>query len=403
MSDLLEAASEKLGTPQALVQRSAAARAAEEGTDVDAILAAWAGGEAAPPAAKDEPEAEEAAEAPAPEVEEEPEAAEPEEEAPEEPAAPQPVPQPAVVEAPAGAPERVAEPEPEVELEPVPLGDRVRAAVRVGAWTGAALGLVGFLVSGAYWAPLAAFAEDGPVVVVGSLGVMIAVALVSIVFGSVVASMSRATATWANPAMELSSSRQATAWIGAGLGLLLGLVGGALLTGLGTAVEGTEGLVQLPMLTTFVVLILGGAVLGGLTAAVPQLIGTPVVVGEEDLEEVRTVRERLGNAVGVPLTGVAILVLLVLPFAYLLIQSNHLLPGLGAALVGILTAAGILGFAALAGNRPQMRISTGDLLVAVAGIGAVLIVILAVLFYSGSEQEHEEETGTEEAAVVLSI
>lgn len=403
MSDLLEAASEKLGTPQALVQRSAAARAAEEGTDVDAILAAWAGGEAAPLAAKEEPEAEEAAEAPAPEVDEEPEAAEPEEEATEEPAGPQPVPQP-VVEAPAGVPDRVAEPEPEVELEPVPLGDRVRAAIRVGAWTGAALGLVGFLVSGAYWAPLAAFAEDiGPVVVVGSLGVMIGVALVSIVFGAVVASMSRATATWANPAMELSSSRQGTAWTGAGLGLLLGLVGGALLTGLGTAVEGTEGLVQLPMLTTFVVLILGGAVLGGLTAAVPQLIGTPVAVGEEDLEEVRTVRERLGNAVGVPLIGLAILVLLVLPFAYLLIQSNHLLPGLGAALVGILTAAGILGFAALAGNRPQMRISTGDLLVAVAGIGAVLIVILAVLFYSGSEQEHEEETGTEEAAVALLI
>jgi hypothetical protein len=93
----------------------------------------------------------------------------------------------------------------------------------------------------------------------------------------------------------------------------------------------------------------------------------------------------------------------VLPFAYLLIQSNHLLPGAGAALIGILTAGGILGFASLAGGRPQMRISTGDLLVAVAGIGAVLIIIVAVLFYAGADEQHEEETGTDEAAVVQLI
>lgn len=44
----LSAAAAAMGLPEALVQRSAAARAAETGTTVDAILAAWAGGEAAP-------------------------------------------------------------------------------------------------------------------------------------------------------------------------------------------------------------------------------------------------------------------------------------------------------------------------------------------------------------------
>jgi len=58
-----------LGLPEALVERSAAARAAETGVSVDEILAAWAGGEtpargAAAPAS--EPEPEEAAPAPEP-------------------------------------------------------------------------------------------------------------------------------------------------------------------------------------------------------------------------------------------------------------------------------------------------------------------------------------------------
>jgi MFS family permease len=401
VSDLLEAAAKRLGIPAALVQRSAAARATAEVVDVESILSAWAGGEAPPatekaevPKPKTEPQAGErpTVEAPEESVEgEEPEVT-----------APQPIPKPAAVEVPTRVPEVVIEPE--VELEPVALGDRVRAAARVGTWTGAALGLVGFLVASAYWASNTAILEDvGPVVVVGPLAVMIGVALVSIVFGAIVASMSRAAVSWVNPAMELSMSKTSTGWIGAGLGLVLGLMAGAMLTGLGTPVEGSEGLIQLPVLTTLLIMLLGGALLGGLTAAVPQLLGTPVAIEEEELEEVRTVRKRLADAVSIPLMGIALLALLVLPFAYMLIQSNHFLPGAGAAVVGILTAGGILGFAALAGNRPQMRLSLGDVMVAVASIGAVLIVILAVLFYVGADETHEEEGGAEAAAVVRMI
>jgi len=60
MSDL-SAAAEALGIPEAIVQRSAAARAAETGTTVDEVLAAWASGgsvatssEPAPAAAEEE-------------------------------------------------------------------------------------------------------------------------------------------------------------------------------------------------------------------------------------------------------------------------------------------------------------------------------------------------------------
>jgi Cytochrome C oxidase, cbb3-type, subunit III len=64
MSDL-SAAAEALGIPESIVQRSAAARAAETGTTVDEVLAAWAGGGSVagspPAAAEPSPPAEEAA------------------------------------------------------------------------------------------------------------------------------------------------------------------------------------------------------------------------------------------------------------------------------------------------------------------------------------------------------
>ena len=103
MSELLERASAALGIPEALTKRSAEARAAETGADVDEVLASWAG-DAPPPEAAAPPSEPEGVEA------EEPEAETPEEP---EPAEPEPAP------APAAAPEVVVGvPQP----EPVPAG-----------------------------------------------------------------------------------------------------------------------------------------------------------------------------------------------------------------------------------------------------------------------------------------
>jgi mono/diheme cytochrome c family protein len=112
VSDNLSAAAEALGLPEALVRRSAAARAAETGADVEEILAAWAGGEAPTPGA-----------APAEEPEEKPEEAAPPEELEEEPeeeAAPSEAPPPVEVPAPAAVRAGPAQPPPapaEVTLE----------------------------------------------------------------------------------------------------------------------------------------------------------------------------------------------------------------------------------------------------------------------------------------------
>ena len=51
MSENLSAAAEALGTPEAIIQRSAAARAKADGVAVEEVLAAWAGGTSAPAAA----------------------------------------------------------------------------------------------------------------------------------------------------------------------------------------------------------------------------------------------------------------------------------------------------------------------------------------------------------------
>lgn len=91
----LSDAAAAMGLPEALVERSAAARAAESGSSVDEILAAWAGGEtvqSSPPAETEpEPTSEEAV-------------PEPEESAEPAPAAPVvETPQPAAAEAPASS------------------------------------------------------------------------------------------------------------------------------------------------------------------------------------------------------------------------------------------------------------------------------------------------------------
>jgi MFS family permease len=388
VSDLLQAASNALGTPPELVQRSAAARAAASGTSVDDILSAWSGGAPAPA-----PSVAAAAPETSLQPQEEPGAAAEAEPAPVALALAKPV-----VETPLPA----IDPEPEERLEPVPLRLRMKTAVRIGAWTGAALGVVGFLAASAFWASNATFLpESGPVVQVNPNTVIVGIALVSVVFGAIVAGVSRAATAWTNPAMQLSGSKAATAWLGAGIGLALGVVAGAMLNGFGTAVEGSEpAVVQLPVLATLFVMVIGGAVSGAMTALVPQVLGVPVAVDESDEEEVATIKSRLGHAMSIPLAGLLLMGLLVLPFAYALIESNHLAPGVGGAVVAIIAAIGILGFAALAGTKPEMRISFGDAMVALIGIGVVLVIIISVLFATTGD-DHSEEPPEGSAVVRL--
>jgi hypothetical protein len=185
--------------------------------------------------------------------------------------------------------------------------------------------------------------------------------------------------------------------IGAGIGLVLGLAAGSVLTSaFGQPVEGTEGLVSLPVLPALIVVLIGGAALGWITAALVQVVGVPASLFESESHEVDAVRSRLGSAIGVPLAGIIALVVLVVPFAYVLIESNHMATG-GAAVLAILVSASILGIAGLSASRPGMKIRRGEFVVALGGIGVVILIIVAV-FLARSEGDHEEEAPPPEAS-----
>jgi hypothetical protein len=158
-------------------------------------------------------------------------------------------------------------------------------------------------------------------------------------------------------------------------------------------------MVQLPVLPTLAVMLLGGAVLGGITAAATQAVAVPVAVADEaDADEIAQVRSRLGGAVKIPAMALLTLVLLVLPFAWGLLESSHITKE-AAAVIAIVTALGILGFASLAGTRPNVKISFGEAMIALLGIVTVLLIVFAVLF-ARNPAEEPEEAGQEAAAAV---
>jgi hypothetical protein len=392
MSELLAQAAAALNAPEAIVKRSAEARARAGGLSTDEVLAAWAGGgsvaAAAPAVAAPTPAAEPAmAETP-------------------QPASPQPAPAQAVEASPVSA---VAIAEPlvveEVEVhEPVALGQRVRTAGRIGAWTGSLLGLIGALVASTWL--LTAASLDGaegdfrPSVLVTGSRFVLATALLSVLFGLVVATLSRTLTGWLRPGAALAGHHGVTRLIGAGTGLVLGLAAGSVLTSaFGVPVEGTEGLITLPVLSALIVVLLGGAALGWITAALVQVVGVPASLFESESHEVDAVRARLGSALGVPLAGIIALFVLVVPFAYVLIESNHMASG-GAAVLAIIVSASILGIAGVSASRPGMKIRRGEFVVALGGIGVVILIIVAV-FLARSEGDHEEEAPPAESASAL--
>jgi hypothetical protein len=385
MSEYLTAAAQALSAPEALVKRSAEARAKAGGVTVDEVLAAWAGGASVAPAAV-------TATAPAPSAAT-PAAPVQSETAPVAPTAPTP--------APVLAPVVVAKVE-EI-APPASLRARVRVAGRIGALAGAALGLVGTLLVSPWLLPgasvLGAEGSVSPAVEVNARLFLLAAALLSMVFGLIVASLARTIPGWMDPGMVLGGSGRVSGWVGIGTGLVLGLVGGGVVTSVfGTPIADVEGRVTLPVLSALVLGLVGGAVLGWLTAAFVQAVSIPAGVAHGS-EEVAQVRSRLSAAISVPLAGVVALVVLVVPFATVLIQSNHLTSG-GAAVIATLASASILAIAGLSASRPGMKISRGEFLLALTGIGVVLTIIVAVML-AQSEPHADEAAATSEARVSI--
>jgi hypothetical protein len=364
MSEILAAAAQSLGAPEVIVRRSAEAKAKATGASVDSILAAWAGGEAAP------------APAPAQEPAPQPAAA---------PATPTfAAPEPALEPVAAVASTSVAVAEPEIEpMVAVPLSDRIRIATRIGALSGLAMGLLGWVFTSQYLLNKASLAVTDtagrPTLEVPSSKIVLVGMLVSVPIGVLIAGSARLVPSWLSPGMKLRSSSVPTAAIGVLGGGLVGALTAAIVAGGGTPLETVEGVTSLPVVSSLIwsmVLWAGG---GWAVAALVQAIGVPIGVDPEEAEEVVSVRARLVSAYGIPVLAILAILTLVLSFAFVFLSFPKYAP-----LTGTILAGSILGFAGLSASKPTMRVGVGELVVAAAGIGVVVVLVYAVLNASGA-------------------
>ena len=392
MSELLAAAAAAMNAPEELVLRSAEAKAQALGGTADDYLAAWGGGAAAPTPAAPVPVA------PAPVVEETPA-----------PPAPEAVPPP--METPVAAAVAV-QPEPPVavveepvppDVDPAPLRMRRRLGGKLGAIAGAAIGVV-TLVALSPW--LAARADtlgsDGalsPSLIVAPDWVLIGLVALFGAFGMVLSSFTTEAVGWHGPGMRITQGRLSIFLGGALTGFLLGGATGGVVVGMfGTEIPGVEE-VEVSVVASLATVVVATAVLGWSVGQLAQVLGVPEGMAGAEGEEADDVRFRLGAALALPVTGIGIIALLVLPAAYLFLRF----PG-WAPITGSVVAASILTFAGLSASRPGMRITRGEFLLAAAGIGVMVFILVAVLNtqgagHSDSDEHHDVEAEAWELVV----
>jgi MFS family permease len=376
MSDYLAAAAQAMNTTEAIVRRSAEARAKATGVSVDEVLAAWAGGgtvtASAAPAAPPAPV----------------------------PAAPVEAPEPAAVAAQppvASSPVAVMEPAaaaiPEETVEAAPLADRVRLGSRVAAWTGLAISFFVMIFATQWLLPRAGLiGEEGSyraAVLVVPGWVIVGSGLLGLVSGAALAAFSRAAVGWKSPGHTLTNNTLSSMGAGAVAGGLVGLITGAIVAGSGQALEAQEGVVNVPVLGAVIWIALGWIALGALVGTVVQFLGVPAGISEGEAEQAVAVRRRLKAAFGLPIMVALTILAIVLPVSFAFLSFPKWAP-----LTGGFVALSVLAFSGLASARPNLRITRGEFMLAVTGVVTVLVIVVSVLAAQGGGG-HEEEEGSE--------
>lgn len=391
VSDHLEAAKQKMpGVPDALVMRSANARAAARGVSVDDILASWGGGAALPvgetPAPAPEPAAEPAAEAAATEA-----------------------PAPAPAAEPATAPEAVATaPAPPQQvvwvmpgdddepIAPIPLGERVRSGILLGSALGAAAGVVAGAATFAWSGGQTLVIESGPAIAVDPTRAMLMNAVIFGVAGLVIALVSAALPGRFYRERAVESRNTVIGAAGLLGGAALGAVTGAIVGGGGEAILGQEPLVAVGAAGAFVWTAVLAVVMGAVVGVLAQVVTLPAGLSDEDLADSEAVRKRLSTGYLVPLVILVTLVGIIVGVGSLFLAF----PG-QAWVIALVVAGSILTFGFLATARPDMQITRTDVAVGFTGIAVVIIfmaVVANALVGGHGEEGEDEETVTEEEA-----
>ena len=386
MSDIVAAVSEKMaGTPSELVVRSAQARAQAQGVSVDEVLASWAGEGGLTTSPQ-----------PAPVTESVPEPAETPlavaTQAPEvEPAQPTG----STVSVPPVQTATLAAVEPE-EIEPGAISDRLRASARTGAIAGAGLGLFGVVLSSPLLLTRLTTIGDpaGPGIEVTPLAASLTVGVASAFFGGVIAVVARAMGGFVSPRHALRGGPAGSAVLGALLGFVFGVIGMGILTAVND--QGLNGTALLSVRSTVLALVLGGAGFGAMIGIVTQAFGQPKALGdlEESSEEVRL---RIANALFIPIVAALVILVVVIPLGTILIRYRSF-----ASVIAIAVSALILAFASLMASRPNMAVTRGEVLTAIAGVG--IVVALLALIAAQLAEPHEPEGAEEgEASAIIRL
>lgn len=360
---MLSAVAATLGAPEELIQRSAEARAAAHGVDVQQVLQAWAGGDVPAAPAPKAPD-------PAPEPVR---AVEPAEVAVEEPAAAEPPPAVAVA---------VVEPPVEVvpQVEPAPLASRILLPAALGAAAGAFLGIVTAAVAAVFLVDNVTAVEEGTsfrsAVEVEILPVVIGMAVLSAVFGGFLGVLGRRGPAFFRSDMVVIGGAGIVP--GVLIGLIMGAVGGGVLTGALGMETINEGLVAVPVGSALWLLILGGAVLGAETAFLCHVTAVPAGLTAADHADSGEVRTRLTQSLAVPLVSLLVLVVTIAVIATLFLVFHE-----AASALAIVISAGILLFAFLGGYRPSIKLRYTEVVAALAGIATVVVAIVMVVVVRG--------------------
>ena len=371
------------GAPEHLVERSAAARAEAQGVAVEEILSAWSGGggiatatatvTASPPAT---PPPALAAPQPAPE----PVAA-----------APDPVP---LMEEPGLAAALVVEEEETEPVEPAALRERIRLGAGMGAALGAVLGFLALVAE----APLVlgrisqTTALGGPAVEVTWTSVA-ATGAIWAVIGAIVTLAARGAGRFRSPAYDTDTTTLGSALSGGFVGLVLGCgLGGFIYATAESSLSGTRLVAIGPM--TIIGVVAASVVLGALVGGIAHAMAQPAALAGDAAEDADTVRRRLGDALLFPVTATVLILVIVVAFGSLLLRFAGFAP-----LIAILVAIGTVAFASMMASRPNLRVTRNEVLVAMAGVGVVLLMI-AVIAASMSTDHGEEEAPTDHAVVI---
>ncbi|MCQ3803777.1 MAG: hypothetical protein OXC98_10010 [bacterium] len=393
MSEFLAAAAAVLNAPEELVLRSAEAKADALGGTADDYLAAWGGGEAAPAPPVTAVAA--PAEAP-PVVESAPEPAVPKA-VPMPTAAPMAVPVQPVVQA------AVVEEEPPPPVDPAPLRVRRKLGGRLGTVTGAAIGLVSLVALSPWLAARAdTLGEEGPFspsLIMTPNWVTIGLVVLFGVYGMILALFTTEAVGWHGPGMRIVEGRGSILVGGMLTGFVVGGAAGAVTTGMfGTVIPGAEE-VEVSVVAGLAVVVVAGAALGWAVGQLSQILGVPEGMTGAEGEEATVVRFRLKSALALPVIGLVLIAMLVLPNAYVFLQFPSWAP-----IMGSIVAASILTFAGLAASRPGMRITRGEFLLAAAGIGVMVFILFAVLNTQGAgHSESEDDHGVEAEAIEVVV